>query len=62
LQSNRQVQTAEKTGFEAKVGLGKESLAFLFEEINIIKMHLKFEKMKAARRGKYNHSYLLKSN
>jgi hypothetical protein len=48
LQSNCQIQTAEKNNacFEAKDGLGKKSLAFLsiFEEINALNRQLKPEK------------------
>jgi hypothetical protein len=44
LQSNCQIQTAEKARFEAKAGRRKKSLAFLFEEINALKRKLKPEK------------------
>jgi hypothetical protein len=52
LQSNCQIQTVEKAFFECKDTPGKKSLAFLFKEINAIKMQLKPEKTTSRKKRK----------
>jgi hypothetical protein len=42
----------KKARFEAKSGPGKNSLAFLFEEINALKRQLKPEKTESSKKGK----------
>jgi hypothetical protein len=53
LQSNRQIETAKKNKacFEAKAGPGKESFAFLFEEINALKRQLKPQKTVSSKKS-----------
>jgi hypothetical protein len=55
LQSNCQIkqQNKNKACFEAKAGLGKKSLAFLFlfEEINALKRQLKPEKTGSSKKS-----------
>jgi hypothetical protein len=42
----------KKAHFGAKSGPGKKSLAFLFEEINVLKRHLKPEKIASSKKRK----------
>jgi hypothetical protein len=44
-------QKNNKACFEAKTGPGKKSLAFLFEEINTLKIQLKFEKTASSKKS-----------
>jgi hypothetical protein len=43
-------QKKNKAHFEAKAGLGKKSLAFLFEEVNALKGQLKPEKTASSKK------------
>jgi hypothetical protein len=54
LQSHFHIITAEKNKacFETKAGPGKKSLAFLFEEINVIKRRLKPGKTASSKKRK----------
>jgi hypothetical protein len=45
-------QKKNKACFEAKAGTGKNSLAFLFEEINALKRYLKSEKISTSKKRK----------
>jgi hypothetical protein len=42
----------KKVPFEANIGLGKKSMAFLFEEINALKRQLKPEKAVSSNKRK----------